>query len=450
MKNIASFIFVFCVTIASFAQVPQSFGFQTVVHGAGGIVANANVGARLTILRGSATGASVYCETQDVYTSANGVASFEVGKGTVVSGTFADIQWLSSRFFLKAEIDPAGGTSYTISQTVELSSVPYAMLSGLSRSYTKIDSLMSLFANRLRSTDSIMAISIDSLRLIDSLILIRIVSDSVFDNGIGRFATSDTTFITFAPGNLWYRPSDTMWKIPDHQWDTAGQVSNSQLGAGYAGWVDMVAWGTSGMNGILPSDTTNTGSYYGDGLNNLNGTPYDWPYLNAIHFGHQIFTPNTWRTPTDAEWTFIMSDRSNAANLRALATVNGINGLVLLPDDWPGMPLGCHWQPSADNWGVNSYNGVFWTAMECQGAVFLPASGYLHRARPYHCHDQGMQGFYWSETSAPTNVSNCYYMYFGILYTVGGLRNVMFVPSSLCGREYNHSVRLVKDLPRDE
>ena len=446
MKKIASLILALCIATATFAQIPQSFGFQTVVRNNNNVLINTHVGARLTILKNSATGTSVYCETQDVYTSANGVATFEVGKGTVVSGVFANIGWLTAKHFLKTEIDPDGGTNYTITETTELRSVPYAMFSEMSNGFYKIDSLMAIYNNRLRSTDSLLDIRIGSLKHIDSLILIRLVSDSAFSNGIGYFATSNNTAITFAPSNLWYRPSDTTWKMPDHQWDTAGQVSNSHLGVGYNGWIDLLAWATSGYNNVYPSDSTITSSYYGNGTSNLNGTPYDWPNFNRINFRRQTYQPDTWRTPTVTEFTYIFNSRPNASNLRALATVNGINGLVLLPDDWPGMPFGCTFLPQADNWGINTYDGIFWTAMENQGAVFLPASGYLHRSPPYHCHDQGMQGFYWTETSATNSVANCYYMYFGILYNISGFRNTIFVPDDICGREFNHSVRLVKDV----
>ena len=445
MKKIASLILALCIATATFAQIPQSFGFQTVVRNNNNVLINSHVGARLTILKNSATGTSVYCETQDVYTSANGVATLEVGKGTVVSGVFSEINWFSGKHFLKTEIDPDGGNNYTITETTELRSVPYAMFSGMSYGFDKIDSLMAVFNNRLRATDSLLGIRIDSLKHIDSLILIRLVSDSVFRNGIGYFATSSSTAITFAPSNLWYRPSDTAWKMPDHQWDTAGQVSNSQLAVGYNGWIDLLTWATSGYNDIYPTDTVVTGSYFGNGMNNLNGTSYDWAYFNQIDFCHQTYLPDTWRTPTAAEWTYIFNTRPNATNLRCLATVNGINGLVLLPDDWPGMPFGCTMVPQADNWGINIYEGIFWTAMENQGAVFLPASGYLHRSPPYHCHDQGVQGFYWSETSATNSASNCYYMYFGIMYTVGGFRHALYVPDGICGRDFSHSVRLVKD-----
>lgn len=444
MKNITSFVLAFCIAVAAFAQVPQSFGLQTVVRHSGTVYSNANIAAKISILRNSATGTLVYSENHTTTTSANGVATFEVGKGTVVSGVFADIPWLDAKFFVKTEIDPNGGSSYSISETTELRSVPYAIVSGKAIYYTGLDSLMAIYRNRLSQTDSLLSLRIDDMRAIDSLVLIRIYFDSVFSNGVGFFYTSDSTAITFSPANLWYRPSDNAFKMPDHQWDTAGQVSNSQVDLGYTGWIDMFAWGTSGYNGIYPTDTSVIGTDYGNGLSSLNGTPYDWGYYNGIAFRSLTFNAGTWRTPTFDEFTYIFNQRPDAVKKRAMATVNGINGLLLLPDDWPGMPLGCTIQPTANAWGVNVYDGVFWTAMESQGAVFIPACGYLHRSRPYHCHDQGMQGFYWTETSSPTNAACAYYMYFGLVGTITGAVNAVYNPGTICTRDFNHSVRFVK------
>lgn len=53
--------------------------------------------------------------------------SLEIGTGTVLSGTFAAINWASGNYYLKTETDPTGGTNYTIAGTSQLLSVPYAM-----------------------------------------------------------------------------------------------------------------------------------------------------------------------------------------------------------------------------------------------------------------------------------------------------------------------------------
>lgn len=69
----------------------------------------------------------------------------------------------------------------------------------------------------------------------------------------------------------------------------------------------------------------------------------------------------------------------NASNLNARAIVNGQMGLILLPDSWPatGEPTyrgaNSHWMGTT---GINNYTATQWTALENDGAVFLPHCGF--------------------------------------------------------------------------
>ncbi|GBL34553.1 hypothetical protein EMGBS15_01480 [Filimonas sp.] len=45
----------------------------------------------------------------------------------MVSGSFSTINWANGPYFVKTETDPTGGTTYTISGTSQLMSVPYAL-----------------------------------------------------------------------------------------------------------------------------------------------------------------------------------------------------------------------------------------------------------------------------------------------------------------------------------
>ncbi len=110
------------------AQAPQKMSYQSVVrNSSGALVANSPVGVRISILQGSASGSNVYVETQNITTNTNGLMSMSIGTGTVVSGSMASIDWSNGPYFLKTETDPTGGTSYSISGTTEMMSVPYAM-----------------------------------------------------------------------------------------------------------------------------------------------------------------------------------------------------------------------------------------------------------------------------------------------------------------------------------
>ena len=115
-----------CVCV--YAQAPQKMSYQAVVRNAdNSLVVNQNVSARIWVLQGSANGPAVYIETQTASTNANGLMALSIGEGTVVSGSFSAIDWADGPYFLKTEIDPAGGGSYTVESVQKLLSVPYAL-----------------------------------------------------------------------------------------------------------------------------------------------------------------------------------------------------------------------------------------------------------------------------------------------------------------------------------
>lgn len=119
------------------AQSPHRMSYQAVVRNSSfALVVSAPVGMKISILQGSATGTAVYVETQTPSTNANGLATIEIGGGTVVTGTIASINWAAGPYFIKTETDPAGGTNYTIASTTQLLSVPFALYSANSGSST--------------------------------------------------------------------------------------------------------------------------------------------------------------------------------------------------------------------------------------------------------------------------------------------------------------------------
>jgi hypothetical protein len=111
------------------AQTPQAFKYQAVARDASGnVLANKSVSFKISILSGSVSGIVVYSETHPGKTTNTfGLVELEIGKGTVVSGTFASISWGGNAFFVKVEMDPTGGIAYQTMGTSQLLSVPYAL-----------------------------------------------------------------------------------------------------------------------------------------------------------------------------------------------------------------------------------------------------------------------------------------------------------------------------------
>ena len=110
------------------AQSPEKFSYQAIIRNTtNNIVVSQAIGMRISILQGSAAGAAVFTETHAAVTDINGLVTVEVGAGTPVLGTLAAITWSAGPYFLKTEIDPLGGTTYTMTGTSQFLSVPYAL-----------------------------------------------------------------------------------------------------------------------------------------------------------------------------------------------------------------------------------------------------------------------------------------------------------------------------------
>jgi hypothetical protein len=60
-------------------------------------------------------------------TNQNGMVSVEIGGGTPIFNSIGNINWAQGPYYLKTETDPNGGSSYTISGTTQMLSVPYAL-----------------------------------------------------------------------------------------------------------------------------------------------------------------------------------------------------------------------------------------------------------------------------------------------------------------------------------
>jgi trimeric autotransporter adhesin len=130
-KTFLTFITSVALSASLWAQAPQAFNYQGVARDISGTaLATKNISVKASILDGTATGTVVYTETHTIATNQFGLFTLSIGTGTVSSGTFANTNWASGNKYLKIEIDPNGGSSYTMAGTTQLLSVPYAMYAG--------------------------------------------------------------------------------------------------------------------------------------------------------------------------------------------------------------------------------------------------------------------------------------------------------------------------------
>jgi microcystin-dependent protein len=112
----------------TWGQAPERISHQAVVRDmSDNLVASQAVGVRITILQGAPNGANMYREQHSLTTNAAGLLSLEIGSGAVQNGSLSAINWNMGPYFVEQAIDPSGGTNYTISETTQLLSVPYAL-----------------------------------------------------------------------------------------------------------------------------------------------------------------------------------------------------------------------------------------------------------------------------------------------------------------------------------
>jgi len=157
MKKIAIVIIQLLIGFSFiYAQVPQSFQYQSVVRDAGGNpVLNQNVSFEISIQMGPPLGTIIYTETHLVATNDYGIATLAIGAGYVVMGDFSTINWSTGNWFVMIGIDITGGSNYVSMGSTQMLSVPYAMYAqeagnGFSGNYSDLSgvpTLVSTFTN---------------------------------------------------------------------------------------------------------------------------------------------------------------------------------------------------------------------------------------------------------------------------------------------------------------
>ncbi len=204
----------------------------------------------------------------------------------------------------------------------------------------------------------------------------------------GLFTINDEgAKVYFSKGNLQYHMNTGTWSFMEHQYDMV-EYLNQDVGENYANQniVSLFGWGTSGYdhgaNCYLPWSTSSISiNYYAYGswnynLNDSTGKA-DWGYNAISNGGNRV--NSGWRTLTQSEWDYVFNTRGTASGIHyAKANVNGVNGVILLPDNWTTSTYTLsNTNNSAASYDSNNITAANWTnVLEANGAVFLPAAGY--------------------------------------------------------------------------
>ncbi|MBR4690954.1 MAG: Ig-like domain-containing protein [Bacteroidales bacterium] len=220
---------------------------------------------------------------------------------------------------------------------------------------------------------------------------VTVVGNSSNNEGAlsATFSVSASKQVYFSQGNLQYQASTNTWRFAENQYDIVG-ADNANISSSNTGWIDLFCWGTSGYDDKFPWMTSQTYTDYE--TNNISGTNYDWGVYNSISNGGN--ESGLWRTLTKAEWVYLLESRPNASNKVGHAEVNGVKGIVLLPDEW-NLPDGLTFTGGNGASTQNTYTAEQWTVMERRGAVFLPAAGVNMGSAASGVNSNG---YYWAST----------------------------------------------------
>jgi len=171
MKKLLLVIIVISVIGIVNAQNRENFKYQAVIrNNAGEVIAKQNVSLKINILQDSESGTLAYSESHSITTNEFGLASLNIGNGTIISGTFDGIEWGAFNYFLQLGIDIDGGSSYETIGVSPLLSVPYSLhaktvsnANVIGKPNTGIDE--ALFAVTNSSRDTVFAVYQEGVRV---------------------------------------------------------------------------------------------------------------------------------------------------------------------------------------------------------------------------------------------------------------------------------------------
>ena len=245
-----------------------------------------------------------------------------------------------------------------------------------------------------------------ALPVVTAPVYVNLNTSSVKTVEKGIFSVGDGKFVQFSTGNLQYEVGTNTWSFASEQYEVIGGEAytgsnNTNYGMnvpGYTGKLDLFAWSSDGKFGVNPS--------------NLDGD-YGYAATDFVDWGNLV-NEEGWYTLTATEMNYLLNRKKDGKKLWALATVCGMNGLILLPDNWnTSTTLEYGYIPADWNYTKNQLDDAAWAALETAGAVFLPEGGSrvggygnkigfdgatVETDDYFHVDNVGDYGYYWLNT----------------------------------------------------
>lgn len=261
------------ISLNILAQTTEKMSFQSVVRNqTGKILSNTPIGIKLSILQKDMT---VFSETHQKSTNVNGLLTLEIGSGNLVLGDLNKIDWSLGSYNLKSELDISGGTNYSITNTTEFLTVPYAMFSksagnGYSRISQKGDTMFLVNGNFL-------------------------IIPGISSSNPTKMSTYGQNIIDIE-GNVYKTVN-----IGTQQWMMENLKSTKYNdGSSILNVTDNTIWSKT---------TSPAWCYYNnDATKNTNhGKLYNWFAVSTTTNGNKNICPSGWHVPKDAEWKTLIN-----------------------------------------------------------------------------------------------------------------------------------------------
>lgn len=212
-----------------------------------------------------------------------------------------------------------------------------------------------------------------------------------------------------------------------------------------------MAYATTAAKGFFTVNGSGKMIQFAD-ANVLNGPTHDlfqWSYANDWREdqknaeGH-----NGWYVLSADEWTYLLVTRDgDGMSKNALGSVNGQNGLVILPDRWvqpAGVPVFKPVTSGDIDYANNEYTTAEWAIMEAAGAVFLPCCGNGHEDNGFVFDSDNWEehGVYWSATANSDPASQAW-----VIEMDGAVMPSVIHDHQSRAKTNYYSVRLVRTVP---
>jgi uncharacterized protein (TIGR02145 family) len=351
MKTIITTLLAITCILGLQAQAPpEAFNFSGVARdGSSNPVANSTIGLEFSILKGSAAGPVQYRESQTALTDDLGIFNVAIGQGSVEEGSFSGIEWGNDSYFLSVGIDINGGTSYVLTGTTQLLSVPYALYAKSAGSAPATSVVAGEFIKISGSGTDGDPYVISATR--------GFTGAPIFTNGGGVTDADGNTYATVVIGSQEWMAEN----LKTTKFRNGAAIPNVQPSAN---WRNLTSAAWCNYNNNPDRDAV-----YGKLYN-----------FYAVTDSRQI-CPSGWHVPTDAEWTTLMRTIDPFANpalgnsgftggmMKTTGTLQTGNGLWMFPNaeasngsGFSGLPGGRRLQDG--NFSPLGFDGYWWTATE--------------------------------------------------------------------------------------